>query len=641
MTRSADEVAKSTDNDTEASESSTVSRDSSCLNEVADPAEPWQPYVEIVQGSSIESLLVPPGTEPPVDASDFLEGPKGSQGQLRSDLVAEAEKPPLPWELTRLGARAAWRAKQMAENSDALQGLRSMGEVAQDYPSGWARALSAGDANAAHARELMAFAEDIKVSDSLQVNGWKVPLKQRGHAVLNLAIAASFFATFSGSGTAGEFGTFTELGLGIVEECASWSEATVQGDPRLGHEAVAFDLGGKVVGAGLLMNLCNLKHLKFIQKVLKNRPPAVLWSALKELIKSKAGSEAAKKMLKRFASKRTDKDLCNDAVDRIQQAFRELWPNKDAPKLPSGSGSRLPFPVPSASINGRIVSGLDLLERTNAAFHDLWSLTGEQPKRYLHLAVPQCSNTATVPSVLHACLGQAINKTTALKGLAEALASLMDVTSEKLEATCSEALGESINVDVESCKAVKPILKDTGPGAGGRFLDLRTDTALWVNGRLYGPLELDPWLTIRSGQADADEALQKLKDANVSDYAIAYVLAVRARAVAEGFAARSGEAEDEAEQTQDARKTESAYYSADPSLQLHVAPKGEIAPLRIFSVMDPLGQAAQRLPALLQLLHEELDAEIFLALRPQRLAESPLTGYFRTAPVPKMSSPGL
>ena len=43
-------------------------------------------------------------------------------GQLRSDLVAEAETPPLPWELTRLGARAAWRVKQMAENFDALQG---------------------------------------------------------------------------------------------------------------------------------------------------------------------------------------------------------------------------------------------------------------------------------------------------------------------------------------------------------------------------------------------------------------------------------------------------------------------------------------------------------------------------------------
>ena len=33
-------------------------------------------------------------------------------------------------------------------------------------------------------------------------------------------------------------------------------------------------------------------------------------------------------------------------------------------------------------------------------------------------AVPECSSTATVPSVLHACLGQA--KTTAFKGLAEA-----------------------------------------------------------------------------------------------------------------------------------------------------------------------------------------------------------------------------
>ena len=42
-------------------------------------------------------------------------------GQLRSDLVAEAEKPPLPWELARLGARAAVRAKKMG-GTDALQG---------------------------------------------------------------------------------------------------------------------------------------------------------------------------------------------------------------------------------------------------------------------------------------------------------------------------------------------------------------------------------------------------------------------------------------------------------------------------------------------------------------------------------------
>ena len=45
----------------------------------------------------------------------------GNSGQLRGDLVAEAEKPPLPWELTRLGAHAALRTKQMAENG-ALRG---------------------------------------------------------------------------------------------------------------------------------------------------------------------------------------------------------------------------------------------------------------------------------------------------------------------------------------------------------------------------------------------------------------------------------------------------------------------------------------------------------------------------------------
>lgn len=44
-----------------------------------------------------------------------------NSGQLRGDLVAEAEKPPLPWELTRLGAHAALRTKQMAENG-ALRG---------------------------------------------------------------------------------------------------------------------------------------------------------------------------------------------------------------------------------------------------------------------------------------------------------------------------------------------------------------------------------------------------------------------------------------------------------------------------------------------------------------------------------------
>ena len=52
--------------------------------------------------------------------------PHCNSGQLRGDLVAEAEKPPLPWELTRLGAHAALRTKQMAERSGALRGATGL-----------------------------------------------------------------------------------------------------------------------------------------------------------------------------------------------------------------------------------------------------------------------------------------------------------------------------------------------------------------------------------------------------------------------------------------------------------------------------------------------------------------------------------
>ena len=44
-----------------------------------------------------------------------------AQGRLRSDLVTQAEKPLLPWELTRLGARAAMRAVRLS-NESSLRG---------------------------------------------------------------------------------------------------------------------------------------------------------------------------------------------------------------------------------------------------------------------------------------------------------------------------------------------------------------------------------------------------------------------------------------------------------------------------------------------------------------------------------------
>ncbi|CAJ1338970.1 unnamed protein product, partial [Effrenium voratum] len=156
MTRTADEVAKASDGPAR-EEAAT----SSCLQEVSDPAESFH------------------GVDIAVIAQQF---PSSASAlcQLRDDLVLEAERPLAPWELTRLGARAAMRAV-LAGNASALKGLQALGEVAQDYPSGWGRALSAGTAeDAQRARELMEEAQAIKTEDSLEVNGWQVPLKQRG-----------------------------------------------------------------------------------------------------------------------------------------------------------------------------------------------------------------------------------------------------------------------------------------------------------------------------------------------------------------------------------------------------------------------------------------------------------------------------
>ena len=52
---------------------------------------------------------------------DFFPPLRSSGGQLRDDLVLEAERPLAPWELTRLGARAAMRAV-LAGNASALKG---------------------------------------------------------------------------------------------------------------------------------------------------------------------------------------------------------------------------------------------------------------------------------------------------------------------------------------------------------------------------------------------------------------------------------------------------------------------------------------------------------------------------------------
>ncbi|CAE7589146.1 ggtA [Symbiodinium pilosum] len=212
MTRSADEVAKSKDD--EAPNEAVEEVDDRCLREVSDPAESFH-------GIDIAAI------------AEHFPGSGSALCRLRSDLVTQAEKPLLPWELTRLGARAAIRAVRLA-NRSSLQGLLSLGEVAQDYPSGWGRALSAGTSEDTQtARELMEEAEALRGDDALEVNGWQIPEKQRGllpllRAQLPLFRSAELLA-FSGISQSWAFALLRDARSG-----PALPSKVNTGDPRLG-----------------------------------------------------------------------------------------------------------------------------------------------------------------------------------------------------------------------------------------------------------------------------------------------------------------------------------------------------------------------------------------------------------------------
>eukprot|EP00933_Yihiella_yeosuensis_P041363 TRINITY_DN35755_c0_g1_i1.p1 TRINITY_DN35755_c0_g1~~TRINITY_DN35755_c0_g1_i1.p1 ORF type:complete len:645 (-),score=141.04 TRINITY_DN35755_c0_g1_i1:114-1883(-) len=73
------------------------------------------------------------------------------------------------------------------------------------------------------------------------------------------------------------------------------------------------------------------------------------------------------------------------------------------------------------------------------------------------------------------------------------------------------------------------------------------------------------------------------------------------------------------------------YKRAPPELRMHIAPASGFAPIKVYAVIDPLSKEAQRLPPLLKLLAEELDAEISIVLAPKELVKAPLTGFYRAA----------
>ncbi|CAK0862007.1 unnamed protein product [Prorocentrum cordatum] len=81
---------------------------------------------------------------------------------------------------------------------------------------------------------------------------------------------------------------------------------------------------------------------------------------------------------------------------------------------------------------------------------------------------------------------------------------------------------------------------------------------------------------------------------------------------------------------------------APSGLRLHLEPSREApCPLRVLAVIDPLGQEAQRLPPVLRLLHEELNAEVRVLLRPVPMVSQPLVAYYRAAPASPAPPGGL
>eukprot|EP00930_Biecheleria_cincta_P033490 TRINITY_DN23213_c0_g1_i1.p1 TRINITY_DN23213_c0_g1~~TRINITY_DN23213_c0_g1_i1.p1 ORF type:complete len:1613 (-),score=322.65 TRINITY_DN23213_c0_g1_i1:59-4897(-) len=388
--RSADEVAKSADGSAAAS----GSNESDCnlgAENFTDPAD-------FFHGVDLGVLA----KRHPESASALC--------HLRGDLISQAERPLPPWELKRLGAKAAMRAISIANKSGGAAGLASIGEVAQDYPSGWGRALAGGSSDdEAIARDLLDRAEMIQGAESLEVNGWRVPEKQRGVLPLLRSQLPIFKAVEVLARTGFDQGRLFRL-LRDSRPGAVPPSSVNTGDPRLPGESSAaavfnFPRGmgqKRVVGVGLVLDPCRRSQMKFLQELMQEPVPGVMWLQLKSNsnprlaafmqsgieallngapnaaeIAETPGEEAALRVLMRFYEKKKDgaEDLCDsEAKKRFMGPWKKAW-TSEPPKLKMLSDEddfvdEVALPVPSACINGNMLMGPDIIQTLIAEINE-------------------------------------------------------------------------------------------------------------------------------------------------------------------------------------------------------------------------------------------------------------------------------
>lgn len=377
--RSADEVAKN--KDTDGNSSALSEAESSCRLGLPDAAQDRSDPAEQYHGIDLRLL------------ADLNPGAASALCDLRSDLVASVERPLLPWEQKRLGAKAVLRATRIADANGAAAGLEALGEVARDYPSGWGLALSAGGpAEEAEARKIMEKAEAVEDDYLLEVNGWKVPEAQRGV----LPILRSQLPLFRGVELLTQAGIDETVAVDLFLNSEPGPPAPTRidtGDPRLtknDRSVVIFDLyrtsagplGNRpMFGVGVAINPCLRSHVKFVNELLEMNSPAVVWVRFRgsDLIHdtfakfltaslnvlAKIDSELAASLLKRFAkTKDPDQELCQADPEQRLHNYMKIMASKKNFEVPSiadltakaSSISQVDLPVPSITLNGQLLA---------------------------------------------------------------------------------------------------------------------------------------------------------------------------------------------------------------------------------------------------------------------------------------------